>query len=311
MIGNKINLKEKNKDNKDKPEKEKKKKVRVIKVGVNRKGVIILWVLLVASVAFGIYKNFTAIDRHTVHEKEIIKEKVADTNSIEQFVKDYAEIYYSWDNDKKSLEKRLESLKDYTTDELQVLNTEGIRTDISTSSKVVSVKIWDVELSEDNQYQVTFSVNQKITEGEKQKSYTYFYETTVYREEDGAMVIIQNPTICGAYEKSNYEAETIENDGSVDANQQEEINEFLETFFKLYPTADEKELAYYVKDNALEPINNETYVFSELQVQGFVKEKKKVRVKLNVTYLNQQTKEQQTSQFDLLLEKDNNWMIVK
>lgn len=308
MKGNKINLKKKNKD---KPEKGKKKKVRVMKVGVNRRGVILMWVLLIASVTFGIYKNFTAIDRHTVHEKETIKEKVTDTNAIEQFVKDYAEVYYSWDNKKESLEKRLKSLENYTTDELQVLNTEGVRADVPTCSRVTEVKVWNVETSEKHKYKVTFSVEQQITEGDKKKAYTSFYETTVYQETDGSMVIIRNPTIRGAYEKSDYEAETVENDGSVDANQQEEINEFLETFFKLYPTASEKELAYYVKEDALEPINNEAYVFSELQVQGCMKEKKKVRVKVNVTYLNQQTKEQQVSQFDLLLEKDNNWMIVK
>lgn len=37
----------------------------------------------------------------------------------------------------------------------------------------------------------------------------------------------------------------------------------LETFFSLYPTATEKELAYYVKGNALQPISGE-YVFAEL-----------------------------------------------
>lgn len=309
MMKNKINTK--NKNDKDKPEKEKKKKLRVMKVGVNRKGVIVLWVLLITSVTFGIYKNFTAIDRHTVHEKETIKEKVADTNSIEQFVKDYAEIYYSWDNNKKSLEKRLKSLENYTTDELQALNMEGVRADVPTCSKVAEVKVWNVETTEKHKYKVTFSVEQQITEGDKKKTYTSFYETTVYQETDGSMVIIQNPTIRGAYEKSGYEAKTVENDGSVDANQQEEINEFLETFFKLYPTASEKELAYYVKENVLEPINNDAYLYSESQVQGCTKEDKGVRVKVNVTYLNQQTKEQQVSQFDLLLEKDNNWMIVK
>lgn len=32
------------------------------------------------------------------------------------------------------------------------------------------------------------------------------------------------------------------------------VTAFLETFFKLYPTATEKELAYYISGNVLEPI---------------------------------------------------------
>ena len=43
----------------------KEKKVRTVKVGTHKKTVIALWVVLVASVSFGVYKNFTAIDQHT------------------------------------------------------------------------------------------------------------------------------------------------------------------------------------------------------------------------------------------------------
>ncbi len=49
----------------------KEKKVRTFKVGTHKKSVIALWVVLIASVSFGAYKNFTAIDQHTTHEKEI------------------------------------------------------------------------------------------------------------------------------------------------------------------------------------------------------------------------------------------------
>ncbi len=49
--------------------------------------------------------------------------------------------------------------------------------------------------------------------------------------------------------------------GVVDAATIAEINEFLKTFFKLYPTATEKELSYYVKDSALKPMGKD-YVFA-------------------------------------------------
>ena len=45
----------------------KEKKVRTVKVGTHKKTVIALWVVLIASVSFGVYKNFTAIDQHTTH----------------------------------------------------------------------------------------------------------------------------------------------------------------------------------------------------------------------------------------------------
>jgi len=52
----------------------KKKKERVVSVGKHRKMEFALWLLLSRSLVFGIYKNFTAIDQHTTHEKEIVKE---------------------------------------------------------------------------------------------------------------------------------------------------------------------------------------------------------------------------------------------
>ena len=60
----------KKKEKQTKPVKE--KRVRTMKVGIHKKTVIALWVVLIASVSFGVYKNFTAIDMHTVHELSLI-----------------------------------------------------------------------------------------------------------------------------------------------------------------------------------------------------------------------------------------------
>ena len=47
---------------------------------------IALWAVLIVSVSFGVYKNFTAIDMHTVHEKETVQLRLNDTDGIENFV---------------------------------------------------------------------------------------------------------------------------------------------------------------------------------------------------------------------------------
>ena len=85
---------------------------------------------------------------------------------------------------------------------------------------------------------------------------------------------------------------------------------FLETFFKLYPTATEKELAYYVSGNVLEPIGRE-YLFSELINPVFTADGDNVKVKVAVKFIDNQTKATQVSQFELVLHKDGNWTIVR
>ena len=84
---------------------------------------------------------------------------------------------------------------------------------------------------------------------------------------------------------------------------------FLETFFKLYPTATEKELAYYVSGNVLEPIGRD-YLYSELVNPIFTKDGDNVKVKVAVKFLDNQTKAMQVSQYELVLHKDSNWKIV-
>ena len=85
---------------------------------------------------------------------------------------------------------------------------------------------------------------------------------------------------------------------------------YLTLTFKLYPTTTEKELAYYVSGNVLEPVNCD-YMFSELVNPIFIKSGEQVKVSVSVKYLDQRTKAIQISQFDLTLEKDSNWKIVK
>ena len=116
----------------------KNKKVRTMKVGTHKKSVLLLWAVLLASTSFGVYKNFTAIDTHTVHEKEIIQLRLNDTNGIENFVKNFAKAYYSWDTSKEAIEARTTEISKYLTKELQDLNADTIRTDIPTSATVTN-----------------------------------------------------------------------------------------------------------------------------------------------------------------------------
>ena len=111
--------------------------------------------------------------------------------------------------------------------------------------------------------------------------------------------------------KSSYEPKAAESDGTVDAATTEEVTEFLETFFKLYPTSTDKELSYYVADSVLKPVNMD-YLYSELINPLFTMDGDKVKVSVSVKYLDQRTKAAQISQFDLVLEKSvGNWKIIR
>jgi len=123
-------------------------------------------------------------------------------------------------------------------------------------------------------------------------------------------VITQSPTLWNTPKKSDYEPEQPESDGTVDSDTAQEVTEFLETFFTFYPTATDKELAYYVKDQAL-PLVNQAYVYSELINPVFQENENQIKVWVTVKYLDEIAKATQFSQYELFLEKDTNWIIVK
>ncbi|HFM6453640.1 TPA: conjugal transfer protein, partial [Enterococcus faecium] len=232
----------------------KKKKERVVSVGKHRKMVLALWLLLSCSLTFGVYKNFTAIDQHTTHEKVVIKEKVVNTSGIENFTKDFSKEYFSWKNNKEAIEKRMNNLEQYLTEEGFALSQDMVRADIPTNSEVQSVKVLDVEKSSE-EFVVSFLVEQKITEGKKAQSISSAYRVTIFEDENRNYIVTSLPTMIAKPDRAKYKTKQVENDSKIDAKTTEEIAEFLETFFKLYPSASEKELEYYVENDAMRPIN--------------------------------------------------------
>ncbi|MDK0641863.1 conjugal transfer protein [Clostridium perfringens] len=291
-----------------KDKKHKENKISVIRLGTNKKSVIILWIVLIVSIAFGVYKNFTAIDKHTIYEKEVIEQKIIDTNGVENFVKNFAKEYYSWENNKESIERRTVKINEYLTKELQELNRDTVRNDIPTSSSVKNVQIWSVNQIKENEFEVKYSVEQTIKEEEETKDIIASYEVVVKTDNNWNMIIIKNPTLSKMPEKLNYESKNEETDSTIDSKTIKEITEFLNTFFKLYPTASKNELKYYVKGDVLKPINRE-YIFSELVNPIFTKDGKYIKVLTNVKFIDKQTKAIQISQYILNLKKEKNWII--
>ncbi|HFL6811922.1 TPA: conjugal transfer protein [Enterococcus faecium] len=287
----------------------KKKKERVVTMGKHRKMVLGLWLLLSCSIAFGIYKNFTAIDQHTTHEKVVVKEKVVNTSGVESSAKDFAKEYFSWKNNKEVIEKRMSNLEQYLTEEGLALSQDMVRVDIPTSSEVQSIKVLDVEKGAED-FTVSFLVDQKITEEKKTESISSAYRVTIFEDENGNHIVTNLPTMIAKPDKAKYEVKQVENDSEIDAKTTEEITEFLETFFKLYPTASENELDYYVKSDAMQPINS-NLKFVEIFNTVFQGIGEDIQVNVDVKYCNVFSKSINYFQYRLKIQKYGTWMIIE
>lgn len=146
-------------------------------------------------------------------------------------------------------------------------------------------------------------------ERKKAQAISSAYRLTIFEDENGNHVITSLPTMIAKPDKSKYEANQVESDSEIDAETTEEITEFLETFFKLYPTASEKELEYYVENNVIQPINK-NLKFVEITNPIYFETKDSVRVKVIVKYLDDVEKVTHDFQYNLLLSKGENWKIT-
>ncbi|WP_368552953.1 conjugal transfer protein [Enterococcus faecalis] len=285
-------------------------KVPVLVIGKRRKSVLFLWTVLCLSLGFAIYKNFTAIDRQTIHEKLKVEEKLVDTTGIQSYIESFAKDYFTWENRKAAIENRTKKINGYLTEELQQLNQELIRTDIPTSSQVQAIHIFKITQKSKRDFQVNFTVEQRITERKKSSVIASAYQVTVHQAENGDKVITQNPTITRQPGYSNFHPKQWENDSTIDSKTRDEVTKFLKTFFKLYPKATKDELDYYVKDKTVQPLNK-NYLYSELETPDFRKDKDGLGVEVSVKYLNQETKATLVCQYQVKLEKKQNWVIDK
>src|SRR5690625_3594320 len=126
-----------------------------------------------------------------------------DTSAIESFTKNFVKDYYTWQNEKDSIEERAEKINDYLTEDLQALNTDTVRDDIPTSSSVSNIDIWSISPESDNTYAVVYSVDQKITEDKDSQKNRSTYRILLHQDNAGNLVITQNPTLWSIPNKSD------------------------------------------------------------------------------------------------------------
>ena len=97
----------------------------------------------------------------------MIEEKLKDTNALESYVKDFAGVYHAWENTDREISKREKALEKYLPETLQLMDHGMITTDCPTAVEVESVDIWSVKDLADTEYEVTYCVKQRISEGEQ------------------------------------------------------------------------------------------------------------------------------------------------
>lgn len=251
------------------------------------------WGFLVFSVGFGIYNNFTARDVHTIHETKVIDKQLKDVSGLENYVKNFVTIYFTVQE--QSDLSREEALKGYIA--------EGVRLDnefdkeLKQDVQVKNVTVWEIEEQEKkkNTYRVTFHVVLGLKNQTKERAYTI----DVYRKEN-QYAVVKLPVLASNIKKATIEVEEDFQTTSVKPEEQEALEKFLQTFFTIYPQADQEELKYYGKN--IVPIRQSLH-FVELRNTQFALKDHQVKVQCAVIYQDRETNLRLTMNYELTLRK--------
>lgn len=76
-------------------------------------------------------------------------------------------LYYTWEQSSASIDSRINALKGYLTGELQALNVDTVRKDIPVSSALANFQIWEVRQEGEQEFHVTYTVDQRIIAGQE------------------------------------------------------------------------------------------------------------------------------------------------
>lgn len=286
-----------------------KRRMGITLLRLRRMGIRIGWCLLIFSLAFAVYKNFTAIDTVTFHEKETIVEKVENYSGVESFTQNFAKVYFTYSTDSRTQAIKKECLEEYMQKSLVQVN-QGDSYAVEDIT-VNEVQIWSVQsLSEDNEdFEVVFIVSSETEKGNLDKT---AYRMNVHAGIDG-YVVTKNPTVTSMPGKSEYEAEYLKSSDLLGMKDREAVEIFLNTFFNVYPKATEKELAYYVKDSDMKPINKDYELLSIDNLAIQVKEDQKYNVECYVSYMDNSLGVRVLNQYqlDLATQEDGELIVTK
>lgn len=275
------------------PKQQKKKKT-----GRSRVPRIILiggWSLLIFSIGFGVYNNLTAVSTHTVHEKELIKEQLIDTTGLQSYAKDFAKTYFTVSPASKDQQEQREALEGYLSENLSY--SSSLYKEIKEKVSVKDVEIWNITAvpNEKNVYSVLL----KLTLEANKKTYERAYSVNIYVK-NNQFSVVKLPILATLPSKADVEVAQQLTTTTIEATTREAVEGFLETFFSVYPKADEKELIYYGKK--LQPIKN-NLTFLEITNAQMSENKNTVDVTCTVIYKDNDTKLTFEMPYQLILEK--------
>lgn len=316
------------KGNKPKPQKEAKIKRdyrKWIKYGIWT--LIIFWTL-------GSLRGFTAINRiadiNAAPKEEVKEETVnfATGPAAENFTQKFLNNYFTWDNNNP--QEREVRLKPFLMEDMD--QQAGLRFGKETAkASITSTELWNIEETGKNTSKLTYKilykthhieevvkkvkvkdkVQNQVTKKEVSKGpFTKWIEVSIITDNQNFKVN-SLPIFVSAPDDAMIEPEKMVEQKTAEPKTEEEIDAFLQTFFKQYTNGTREELQFLTTDKSLKPIG-ENISFIELEELKVYEKSKDGSYSTQATaiFKDSNTNAQMAQEFKLsIFEKDGRWQV--
>ncbi|HEF7293028.1 MULTISPECIES: conjugal transfer protein [Bacillaceae] len=273
------------------------------------------WTALGLSMCFSLVAVVRAGNHEEVNAKkqpDKVEMEVQQLVGAQTFATNFAHEYFSWDSSDDAKKKRAERLKPYLAEKLDEqagLNFEGVEWNSSPGK----IQVWDAKQQGKDQVYITVSVQQnlkKINAEDKTETTKYFI---VPMKTDGkGYVVNEIPYYTNPVEKAKVtEKNDFRETPIMDSVVKRDIQEFLNTFFKVYTTGTNTELEYYTKDKKIKPLQ-EVVTYQKIKDMRVIQNGDGYKIVTVVIVQDNQSKAKYEYPFTLWVEKEKGrWTVSK
>lgn len=227
-------------------------------------------------------------DSGTIAEAEVVEpvHNPATEVGVQTFATNFAHHYFSWGRDDKAFEDRKKRLQSYLASHVDPQAGLDLK-NMKSKSSMLKTQVWKVEDAGENKSKVTLRTQYVVTaNGKKETKLNYMVVPVASDGQNFAVYdipyFVQEPKAADLTQTDDLNRSNVLHNAGTKA----EIEDFMDSFFKVYTSGKQEEITYFTKDVAVEGLSGIlTYkgirsiaIYTNLEAEGIY------QVEATVTY---------------------------
>lgn len=233
---------------------------------------------------------------------------------VETFANNFAYHYFTWGKDDKAFDDRRKRLEPYLARDVDPQAGLNLK-QMKSQSSFAKSQIWKVEDAGDGKSKVTLRTQYVVTANGKKETKLNYMVVPIASDGQNFVVydipyFVQEPKAVELSKKDNLDRSNVLHD----SGKKEEINDFMDSFFKVYASGKQDEIAYFSKNVEVTGLSgiltykgiSDIEIYTNLESEGIY------QVETKVTFGDSKGATLYTYPYFVQVRQDNGrWFVIK